>query len=183
VIQGIIGPYDSYVIIGGVSESTAPSAGVTPPGERATPAGPQPQPIRFFGTTWVEHDAGYRGRRVAVAAGSLTAAVAGAFVLRFGFQGLAEARINAVLMVLAVGGFAVCSALAFQRTWRSFAVPRQGAGADSGAGRDEGREDGSRGLYAVGFVGALLAYFLRSLREAPGEAVARAAYEAARSPH
>ncbi|MBY8880163.1 EamA/RhaT family transporter [Actinacidiphila acidipaludis] len=158
-----------------MSESTTPTAkatraaGSAPRGDRRT-TGPQPDPIRFFGTSWVEHDAGYRGRRVAVAAGSLAAALAGAFVLRFGFQGLADAKLNTLVMVLAVAGFAVCSALAFQRTWQSL----------TGAAR--GDVDSSRGLYAVGFVGALLAYFLRSLVEAPGEGVARAAYEAQLTP-
>jgi hypothetical protein len=40
--------------------------------------GPRPEPIRFFGTTWLNHDNGYTARRIAVAAGSLTAAVASA---------------------------------------------------------------------------------------------------------
>lgn len=147
-----------YRIIDDVSETKSPR------GRSAT----QPEPLRFFGTTWVEHDAGYRGRRVAVAVGSLAAAVAGAFVLRFGFQGLADAKVNAFVMVLAIAGFAVCTALAFQRTWRSFSV----RGADA---------DGSRGVYAIGFIGALLAYFLRSFSEAPGEALLRAELTATRT--
>lgn len=149
-----------------MSETTSPSRKARHPhrGHGARPR-PQPRPIRFFGTTWVEHDGGYRGRRVAVSAGSLAAAATGAVVLRFGFQGLAQADVNVFVMILAVCGFAVCTALAFHRTWRTFT----GAPADA---------DASRGVYAIGFVGALLAYFVRSLREAPGEAAARAAYEA-----
>ena len=42
----------------------------------AVRTGPQPEPIRFFGTTWVDHDGGYGLRRVGVAVGSLAAAVA-----------------------------------------------------------------------------------------------------------
>jgi len=175
VIRDILGP---YAIIDDVSESTSTSRKRTSAQTRsrvqARPV-PQPEPIRFFGTTWVEHDSGYRRRRVAVAAGSLAAAAAGAFALRFGFQGLVEADVNVLVVILAVCGFAVCSALAFQRTWQSFTTPKAGGGADDDA-------DASRGVYAIGFIGALLAYFVRSLREAPGEGLARAAYESTRTP-
>ncbi|MFI1097883.1 hypothetical protein [Streptomyces sp. NPDC020917] len=157
-----------------MSESTSTSR-KRPSARSRAQARPQPEPIRFFGTTWVEHDGGYRGRRVAVSAGSLAAAAAGAFALRFGFQGLADSDVNVLVVILAVCGFAVCSALAFQRTWQSFTTPRAKGGADDA--------DASRGVYAIGFIGALLAYFVRSLTEAPGEALARATYESPRSPH
>ncbi|URN17162.1 MULTISPECIES: hypothetical protein [Streptomyces] len=133
--------------------------------------GPRPEPLRFFGTTWVGHDGGYGLRRVAVAAGSLAAALAGAFVLRFAYEGLAVARVGAFANGLVVVMFAVCTAIAFQRTWQGFG--RRPA--------DPAREDALRSLKAIGFVGSLLAYFVRSLFEAPGEKLVRAEYEAARA--
>src|SRR5581483_3845317 len=62
--------------------------------ENGTPAapagstGPRPEPIRFFGTTWVNHDKGYALRRIGAATGSLAAAVAACLVLDFAYQGL-----------------------------------------------------------------------------------------------
>ncbi|MEV3990184.1 hypothetical protein AB0J57_14885 [Streptomyces sp. NPDC049837] len=137
----------------------------------STPAGPQPEPIRFFGTTWVGHDGGYGLRRAGVAAGSLAAAVAGAFVLRFAYQGLAIADVGGFVNTLVVVMFAVCSAIAFSRTWQGFT--RRPA--------DPSREDALRSLKAIGFIGSLLAYFLRSLTEAPGEKLLRSEYETARA--
>lgn len=119
-----------------------------------------PEDIRFFGTTWVDHDGSYLWRRVGLSAGSLLALAAGGAVLRFGFQGLADAHIGAFVTYLAVAGFAVCSALAFRRTWRAFSSP-----ASTG--------EASPGVLGIGFLGVLLAYFFRSFTEAPGEARAR----------
>ncbi|AVH57276.1 MULTISPECIES: hypothetical protein [Streptomyces] len=133
------------------------------------PAGPQPEPLRFFGTTWVEHDGGYAGRRAAVAVGSLAAAVAACFVLRFAYQGLAIADVGKPVTFLVVLMFAVCSALAFRHTWDAF-----------GKRPDPGRQASLRGLLAVGFIGSLLACFFRSLTEAPGERLHREEYETAR---
>ncbi|MBD0738483.1 hypothetical protein BGM09_05075 [Streptomyces sp. CBMA29] len=125
----------------------------------------RPEPIRFFGTTWVAHDGGYAWRRAGLAAGSLVAVAAGAAVLRFGFQGLADADVGPFVTFLAVAGFAVCSGLAFQRTWRGFS---------------RRRESGSEpGLLVIGFLGVLLAYFFRAFTEAPGEALHRAEHVAA----
>ncbi|SEG88176.1 hypothetical protein SAMN05216223_1198 [Actinacidiphila yanglinensis] len=154
-----------------MSESHAPGP------DRDIPAGePQPEPIRFFGTSWVRHDGGYALRRAGVAAGALAGAVVGALVLVFGFQGLTTADVGVFVNVLAIAGFAVCSVLMFARTWRGYAGRRgpaaEGAGADSGTSM--------QGLYVIGFVGALLAYFVRSLYEAPGEKLLRAEYEQAR---
>ena len=146
-----------------------------PAGPAHDPQGPQPEPIRFFGTAWVRHDSGYPLRRAAVAAGSLAAAVAGALVLAFGFQGLTETDVGPFVNVLAAAGFAVCSVLMFRRTWRGY-VRRP---ADAGPDADTSRQ----GLYVIGFVGALLAYFVRSLYEAPGEGLRRAEYEQAREQH
>ncbi|MFI8102513.1 hypothetical protein [Streptomyces sp. NPDC086023] len=139
--------------------------------QKPTPAGPQPEQIRFFGTTWVNHDGGYALRRVGVAAGSLTAAFAGAFLLRFAYEGLELGNVGSFVSWTVVVMFAVCSAIAFGKTWESFtrrAVP--------------GSQDGSlKGLMAIGFIGSLIAYFLRSLAEAPGEKLARAEYDRAQT--
>lgn len=137
---------------------------------KTRPEAPAPEAIRWFGTTWLDHDRGYAWRRTAAAAGSLLAAAAAAFVLRLGFQGLADAKIGTFVTVLAFCGVAVCSVLAFQRTWKSFT-----------ARRPAGQANDNQSLYAVGFIGALLAYFVRSLTEAPGEALHRSEYEAARA--
>ncbi|GGX98491.1 EamA/RhaT family transporter [Streptomyces minutiscleroticus] len=138
-------------------------------GTPATPAGPRPEPLRFFGTTWVEHDGGYAARRVGVAVGSLAAAVASCLVLRFAYQGLMVAEVEGFVGVLVVVMFAVCSAIAFRRTWEGFT-----------ARPDPERQASLRGLLTIGFVGSLLAYFFRSLVEAPGERLRREEYEAAR---
>ncbi|MGW0855667.1 hypothetical protein [Streptomyces sp. NPDC002690] len=134
-----------------------------------TAPGPQPETLRFFGTTWVDHDGGYALRRAGVAAGSLAAAVASCVVLRFAFSGLAVAEIGTFLNILVVLMFAVCSAVAYRKTWQGF----------RSRPADPGREDSLRGLKTIGFVGSLLAYFVRSLREAPGEGLLRAEYETA----
>ncbi|MEU6488049.1 hypothetical protein [Streptomyces sp. NPDC046887] len=139
--------------------------------EPTNPEGPQPEPLRFFGTTWVEHDGGYGLRRAAVAVGSLAAAAAGGFLLRFAYQGLTLAEVGGFVGILVVVMFAVCSAIAFRKTWEGFT--RRPA--------DPAREDALRSLKLIGFVGSLLAYFLRSLTEAPGEKLLRSEYEAARA--
>ncbi|MCX4818502.1 hypothetical protein OG883_00965 [Streptomyces sp. NBC_01142] len=132
--------------------------------------GPQPEPIRFFGTTWVGHDGGYGVRRVGVAVGSLVAAVVGCLVLRFAYQGLAVAAVGGFVNMLVVVMFAICSAIAFRKTWESFTRrPTRSA-----------TEDSLRSLKAIGFIGSLLAYFFRSLAEAPGEKLRREEYETAR---
>lgn len=152
-----------------------PSTSVPPPAQAPGGEGPQPEPIRFFGTTWLDHDGGYGWRRAGLAVGSLLATAAGAFVLRFGFQGLSDANIGYFVTLLAIVGFAVCSALAFQRTWRGFSQRRTGE--DPDAARS------SQGLMAIGFLGSLLAYFFRCFSEAPGEGLHRAEYEAALERH
>ncbi|MFC7266211.1 EamA/RhaT family transporter [Streptomyces lutosisoli] len=131
-----------------------------------TPAGPQPEPLRFFGTTWIDHDGGYTGRRIGVAAGSLATAVAACFVLRFAYQGLAIADVGTPVTLMVVVMFAVCSALAFRHTWDAFTKRP-----------DPDRQASLRGLLAIG---SLLAYSFRSLTEAPGEKLHREEYETAR---
>jgi hypothetical protein len=71
--------------------------------------------------------------------------------------------------VLVVVVFAVCSAIAFRKTWEGFS--RRPA--------DPAREEALRSLKAIGFIGSLIAYFLRSLSEAPGEKLRRSEYETA----
>ncbi|WP_406124788.1 EamA/RhaT family transporter [Streptomyces canus] len=134
--------------------------------------GPRPEPIRFFGTTWVNHDNGYALRRVGAATGSLAAAVASCLILRFAYEGLQIADTGSFVTVLVIAMFAICSALAFRNTWDGF-----------GRRPDPDRQASLRGLLAIGFVGSLLAFFFRSLIEAPGEELHREEYEAARREH
>ncbi|MFF7726569.1 hypothetical protein [Streptomyces sp. NPDC008001] len=136
------------------------------------PAGPRPEPIRFFGTTWLNHDSGYALRRAGACLGALAAAAAGALVLRFGYEGLAIAKVGGLVNTMVVVAFAVCSALAFRRTWERF-----GRRPDPAA--DPHAERSMQSLMMIGFIGALLAYALRTLKEAPGEGLHRREYEEA----
>ncbi|MCB5170316.1 hypothetical protein LG634_36670 [Streptomyces bambusae] len=131
------------------------------------PAGPQPEPIRYFGTTWLNHDGHYGLRRAAVAAGSLITAVAAALVLRFAYEGLELGNVGGFVSFTVVAMFAVCSAIAFVKTWESY-TRRRPPSSD---------EASLKGLKAIGFIGSLIAYFLRTLYEAPGEKLHRAEYE------
>ncbi|MEV7778248.1 hypothetical protein [Kitasatospora sp. NPDC088351] len=144
------------------------------PAPAPKPAGaPEPEPIRWFGTTWVDRGADYRLRRLVVPIGALLAALAGAFVLRFGVEGVRLSSGGGFVNGLLVAAIAVCSLMAGLRTWKLLSE-----------GRDQlsgwMAEDKSLGVvWLIGGVGALLAYFVRSLIEAPGEAVRRAGYERA----
>lgn len=151
-----------------------------PPGrpEPAASDGPRPEPLRFFGTTWVDHDGGYALRRAGVAIGALVAAAAGAFVLRFAFQGLTIAKVGTLVGLLVVVAFAVCSALAFRKTWEGFTRRPEPGGGESAAAAGS-----SQGILLIGFIGTLLAYAVRALVEAPGERLHRAEYERARELH
>ncbi|MCF1599929.1 EamA/RhaT family transporter, partial [Streptomyces muensis] len=133
---------------------------------------PRPEPLRFFGTTWVDHDNGYAARRAAVSIGSLATAAVSCLVLRFAYEGLQLSDIGGFVTVLVVVMFAVCSALAYRHTWDSFSKRP-----------DPDRQASLRGLLAIGFVGSLLAYFFRTLTEAPGEKLHREEYETARKQH
>ncbi|MGW3648129.1 EamA/RhaT family transporter [Streptomyces sp. NPDC000878] len=139
---------------------------------RGGDTGPSPEPIRFFGTTWVEHDADYTARRVGVAVGSLAATAASCLILRFAYEGLRIAEVGGLVTLLVVIMFATCSALAFGHTWGAFTKRP-----------DPTRQASLRGLLTIGFVGSLTAYFLRSLREAPGESLNRQEYETSRDRH
>lgn len=107
-----------------------------------------------------------------MAVGSLAAAAAACLVLRLAYEGLALAATGSFLTVLVVAMFAICSALAFRHTWDSF-----------GKRPDAERQANLRGLLAIGFIGSLLAYFFRSLTEAPGEKLHRAEYQEALDRH
>lgn len=141
-------------IIGGVSDDREPS----------------PEPIRFFGTTWVTHDTGYWLRRVAVSLGALAATVAGALLMGLGVQGVFVAKSGSLVNVLLVGAVLVCTAVAAVRAWNVFTKGK----ASLTGWMAEDRSVGP--MLAIGFVGALAVYFLRSLAEAPGEAEKRAGH-------
>ncbi|MFE0650330.1 hypothetical protein ACFVZH_17270 [Streptomyces sp. NPDC059534] len=137
------------------------------------PTGPQPEEIRFFGTTWLDHTGGYALRRAGLAAGALAAAVAACLVLRFAYEGLQIADVGGIVNTLVVIMFAVCSAIAFRKTWEGFGHRPT----------DPAREESLRSLKAIGFIGSLLAYAVRCLTEAPGEQLHRTEYEAALTRH
>ncbi|MFJ6798506.1 hypothetical protein [Streptomyces sp. NPDC091268] len=146
-----------------------PAAASAPAPAAAPAAGPEPEPIRFFGTTWVKHDGGYRLRRAAVAAGALVTAVAAALLLRLSYEGLEIGNVGPFLSISVVVLFAIASSIAFAKTWDSFSR-RPAPSSDEAA---------LKGLKAIGFIGSLIAYFLRCFVEAPGEKLRRAEYERA----
>lgn len=139
------------------------------PTAQAPAAGPEPEPIRFFGTTWVNHDGGYALRRAGAAIGSLVTAVAAAVLLRLSYEGLELGNVGPFLSISVVVLFAIASSIAFAKTWESF----------SRRPRPSSDEASLKGLKAIGFIGSLIAYFLRCLVEAPGEKLRRAEYERA----
>ncbi|WP_404869297.1 hypothetical protein ACI1MP_21865 [Kitasatospora griseola] len=131
---------------------------------------PAPEPIRFFGTTWVDRDAAYWLRRALVSLGALAATAAGALLLRLGVSGvrLSAAAPLTVLLSLAIG---ICTALAGLRNWKILTEGR-----DSLTGW-MAEDKALAGVWLVGSVGALAVYFLRSLVEAPGEGLRRAVHD------
>ena len=135
-----------------------------------TPAGPRPEPLRFFGTTWVDHSGGYTAAASASPSAPSPPRSAACFVLRFAYEGLGIADIGSFVSLLMVVMFAICSALAFRHTWSGYTIRP-----------DPDRQASLRGLLSIGFIGSLLAYFFRSLTEAPGEKLHRAEYEKARA--
>ena len=120
----------------------------------------------------MEHDAGYTARRIGVAAGSLVATIASCLILRLAYEGLRIAEVGGVVTLLVLVMFAACSALTFGHTWGAFTKRP-----------DPARQASLRGLLTIGFVGSLTAYFLRSLKEAPGESLHRQEYEASHAQH
>lgn len=133
---------------------------------------PEPEPIRFYGTTWVDRSAGYLPRRIGLTLAAFLGTALGWVLLVLAYQGLEMATVGTVLNVLVVGAFLACVVLAFVTTWSGFVRPRQTSGED-------GAERSMHSVKGIGFVGVLLAYGLRSLAEAPGEKQRRAEYEAA----
>jgi hypothetical protein len=135
------------------------------------PNRPRPEPIRFYGTTWVDHSGGYAFRRLALGLGALLLGALGALVLRLAYQGLGVAQVGDWVRVSTVVAFAVCSSVAFTRTLSRYRSRPEVV--------DEARERSLRSIVVIGFLGTLLAYALRSLIEAPGEKLLRADHEQA----
>ncbi|MGY1437263.1 hypothetical protein [Streptomyces reniochalinae] len=152
-----------------------PHRSKTPENSAPTAHEPAPEPLRFYGTTWVDHSGGYVLRRVGLGVGAVLAAAAGAFVLRFAYQGVVVADIGSWASVLLVVAFAVCSAMAFARTLTFY-----GRRPDE---REASAESSMHSIRIIGFIGVLLAYALRTCVEAPGERLHRAEYEEAQARH
>ncbi|MFG3260509.1 hypothetical protein [Streptomyces sp. NPDC048172] len=132
---------------------------------------PLPEPIRFYGTTWVDHSGGYALRRAGLALGALVAAALGALLLRFAYEGVALSDLGSWASLLLIVAFAVCSAMAFTRTLSSYSRrPDE---------KDASVESSMRSIRAIGFIGVLIAYAARSVVEAPGEKLLRGEYEEA----
>jgi hypothetical protein len=132
---------------------------------------PRPEAIRFYGTCWVDHSRGYALRRAALGTAALLLAAAGALVVWLLFAGVGAGWLRA-LVALAL---ALCTAMAFVRTWSGYARPASGG--------DAADESAFRSIKVVGFVGVLLAYALRTTVEAPGERLRRLDHEAALERH
>ncbi|WBB64250.1 hypothetical protein O7599_17820 [Streptomyces sp. WMMC500] len=133
----------------------------------STDGAPLPEPLRFFGTTWVDRSGGYWARRVGIAVLALALAAGGAFVLALSYNGLRLADSGGLIQLLMLVAFAVCSSLAFTRTLNGFSRAHEAGPADSSF----------RPIRVIGFVGVLLAYTVRSFVEAPGEGMLRRDYE------
>ncbi|WP_370067451.1 hypothetical protein [Streptacidiphilus sp. MAP5-3] len=140
----------------------------------STPASaPAPEPIRWFGTTWVERGRGYWLRRVGVSVGALVAALLGGYIMQLAVEGVFIAQTGGFVEAVMVLAIAVCSCIAALRNWTILS-----RGKESLSGWME--DDKSMGVpMIVGFVGSLVAYFVRSLVEAPGESLLRSRYERA----
>ncbi|WP_059010828.1 hypothetical protein [Streptomyces specialis] len=134
---------------------------------------PRPDPIRFYGTSWVEHTGGYAARRAGLAVATALLTAAGALVLWLGYLGLRNSETAGWLRALVVLAFVICTVMAFMRTWAGYARPAD----------DTVDESAFRSIKVVGFVGVLLAYLLRTLVEAPGEKLRRMDYDAALDRH
>jgi hypothetical protein len=135
---------------------------------------PTPDPLRFYGTTWVDRTGGYRARRVALTLAAAVLLAGGVLVLWLGYAGLHSAETAGWLRALVIVAFVMCGVMSFIRTWSGYTRPRSADAVD---------ESAFRSIKVVGFVGVLLAYGLRSAVEAPGEKLARRDYEAALERH
>ncbi|MFC1410619.1 hypothetical protein ACEZCY_17165 [Streptacidiphilus sp. N1-12] len=145
--------------------------------ERAERPAPEPEPVRFFGTGWVDRGTGYWLRRVGVGLGALLAAALGAVLMRLGVQGVFISAAGALVDTLLVVAVAVCTCVAAIRTWNLLS---RGRSALTGWMADD---RSVAPMLVIGCVGVLVAYFLRSLLEAPGEGEKRARYELAVAAH
>ncbi|GAA1927882.1 membrane protein [Streptomyces sodiiphilus] len=134
---------------------------------------PRPEPIRFYGTSWVDHSRMYHLRRFLLGLGAVLLAALGALVLRSVHDGLLLSGTAGWLRILVVLAIALSSAMAFTRMWLMW-----------NRSHDRRTEDpGFRSILLVGFIGVLLAYGLRSALEAPGEKLLRRDYETALESH
>lgn len=131
---------------------------------------PRPEPIRFYGTTWLDHSGGYGLRRFGLGLGAMLLAALSVLLLRLGYAGLQLSDTAGWLRMLVVVAFGLCSAMAFSRTLSSYTQP---------SGRSLGDDASFRSIKVIGFIGVLLAYALRSAVEAPGEKLLRRDHEAA----
>lgn len=95
--------------------------------------------------------------------------MAAAVLLRLAYEGLEIGNVGPFLSISVVVLFAIASSIAFVKTWDSF-KRRPAPSSDEAA---------LKGLKTIGFIGSLIAYFLRCLAEAPGEKLRRAEYERA----
>ncbi|KRV50937.1 hypothetical protein AQ490_13435 [Wenjunlia vitaminophila] len=146
-----------------------PGAGAGPGvGAGAGRRPPEPEAIRFFGTSWVRHDGGYALRRVGVGVGALLAAGGVSLVWLLVLRGVQASQAGSFATVLLLGALVVCSLLAARRTWTLLTEGEEEAVGD---------QQSMAAVMFLGAVGALLAYFARNVVEAPGEALHRRAYE------
>ncbi|MFC1430809.1 hypothetical protein ACEZDB_09075 [Streptacidiphilus sp. N1-3] len=116
-------------------------------------------------------------RRVGVGLGALLAAALGAVLMRLGVQGVFLSAAGALVDTLLVVAVAVCTCVAAIRTWNLLS---RGRSALTGWMADD---RSVAPMLVIGCVGVLVAYFLRSLLEAPGEGEKRARYELALAAH
>ncbi|SFD55383.1 hypothetical protein [Streptomyces aidingensis] len=148
------------------SKDQSPAPAAAAPEDRGRP---EPAAIRFYGTSWLDHSRGYLPRRFLLGLGASLLAVAGVLLLRLAYDGLELSETSDWLRVLLVVAFALCSSIAFTRTWGSYRRPAA----------LRGDEPSFASIKLIGFIGVLLAYALRSGIEAPGEGLRRAEYERA----
>ncbi len=144
------------------------------PQDVATDNAPQPAPIRFYGTGWVDHSGGYPLRRAGLGLVALLFAAGAAGLLTFVYAGLSGSGTAGWLRALVVLALAMCTAMAFLRTWGGYTRPRGGGEVD---------ESAFRSIKVVGCVGVFLAYALRTAVEAPGERLRRQEYDEAVERH
>ncbi len=145
----------------------------SPPGGVADDE-PRPEPIRFYGVSWVDHSGGYGARRAGLTLAALLLAAMGGTLLFLGYSGLDSSETAGWLRAMVVIAFAICTAMAATRTWIRYTRPAPENAVD---------ESAFRSIKVVGFVGVFLAYALRSTVEAPGEKLRRLDYEAAVARH